>query len=236
MLVINKSVGITTYPKIGIYSNTLINFLIYFFPKMQFIDSIKMGLVHRLDRDTSGLIVCVKNIKASYFFNKEFKNRRVIKTYLSFCLGFFGYFNKGIITGYKRCYKNRVKYISNFKIKELSDSVIKLAHSRVSVIGSKRGVSLLNVYLITGRTHQIRVHLSNINKPVLQDIFYGSRIVLKKKYKDIWLLDRYALHSNILEFFHLKSGELIFLKVKMPDDLYIFFLRLKFWIKKGLTV
>ena len=129
-----------------------------------------------------------------------------------------------MITGHKRHGKNRHKYTTRLEPPKEAGKIVRLAHSKVSVLSMKEGISLVSVELLTGRTHQIRAHFADINKPLVQDELYGGKKALKKimngEVRNACLrIERQALHAHILEFKHPKNGKIMSFSAKMPKDL-----------------
>jgi 23S rRNA pseudouridine1911/1915/1917 synthase len=221
MMVINKSAGLTTHPGNGNQDNTLVNALLFRCQNnLSGINGVmRPGIVHRLDKDTSGLMVVAKNDLAHMELSKQIENRTLKRHYLAICFGVPKPLNGKITKNIGRSKINRLKMIIT-KIGGRSAitnySVQKLYQGGV--------FSLVECRLETGRTHQIRVHMSAISHSLIGDQTYGAR---KKSLDDIdpELKDfvnefpRQALHSYQISFLHPVSKEEMSFEVEFPKDL-----------------
>ena len=213
IIIINKQPGLVVHPGAGNQTGTLVNALLHHDEELRFLP--RAGIVHRLDKDTSGIMVVTKNEFSYLNLVSQLKERKVNRHYLAIVVGepLSGLtINEPIGRHPKLRTKQAVteagkEAITNFKIKER--------------LG---GYTLLNVSLETGRTHQIRVHLAFINFPILGDSVYGGR----KKFaagtteavkKEILKFPRQALHAEKLEFIHPTSGKSVNYSAKTPKDL-----------------
>ena len=213
IIVLNKQPGLVVHPGAGNRTGTLVNALLHHDEELSFLP--RAGIVHRLDKDTSGVMVVAKNEFSYLNLVSQLKERKVNRHYLAIVVGeplSGSTINEPIGRHPKLRIKQAVtdagkEAITNFRIKERMG-----------------GCSLLNVSLETGRTHQIRVHLAFINFPILGDSVYGGR----KKFaartteaakKEILKFPRQALHAEKLEFIHPKSGKKINYSAKIPKDL-----------------
>ena len=213
IVVLNKQPGLVVHPGAGNLTGTLVNALLHHDEELSFLP--RAGIVHRLDKDTSGVMVVAKNEFSYLNLVSQLKERKVNRHYLALVVGeplSGSTINEPIGRHPKLRTKQAVtdagkEAITNFKIQERMG-----------------GYSLLNVSLETGRTHQIRVHLAFINFPILGDSVYGGR----KKFaagtseavkKEILKFPRQALHAEKLEFIHPKSGKKINYSAKIPKDL-----------------
>lgn len=210
--VISKEAGMVTHPASGNTSNTLVNALLYHFKDLSKLSGEeRAGIVHRLDKDTSGLLVVAKNQEVHYKLADMFKDRLVKKTYIALVEGKFEE-EKGKIDlpiGRSRLDRRKMsvsidsgrKSVTHFEVKE----------------EFRAQVTLLDVYPLTGRTHQIRVHLSYIGHPIIADEIYGSRYAAKMA-KKIGL-KRQFLHAHRLEFDHPMTGKKMELEDPLPKEL-----------------
>ena len=213
IIVLNKQPGLVVHPGAGNRTGTLVNALLHHDEELSFLP--RAGIVHRLDKDTSGVMVVAKNEFSYLNLVSQLKERKVNRHYLAIVVGepLSGLtINEPIGRHPKLRTKQAVteagkEAITNFKIKERMG-----------------GYTLLNVSLETGRTHQIRVHLAFINFPILGDSVYGGR----KKFaagtteavkKEILKFPRQALHAEKLEFIHPTSGKSVNYSAKTPKDL-----------------
>ncbi len=211
LLVISKKPGMITHPVPGINKNTLVNALLYYYDELSSLSGRdRAGIVHRLDKDTSGLLIIAKDNNTHRLLSDKFRNREIKKTYVALVLGSFSE-NKGeIILPVGRSRLNRMKMsVSIDKGRE--------AVTRFEVAEEFKYCTLLNVCPRTGRTHQIRVHLSYIGHPVMGDDLYGNSDS-KKLSKELGLA-RQFLHAKKLEFNHPLTGEKISLEDELSDDL-----------------
>ncbi len=207
ILVINKEQGMVVHPGSGVNEGTLCNALLNLYGEdfSTSDDSVRPGIVHRLDKDTSGVMVIAKNKEAHLALTKEFSEHTNEKYYCAIAKGFFsessGYIERRIV----RDKNNRKKFTVTDNKSEGKDALTKFR-----VISQNSEYAFLILRLYTGRTHQIRVHLSSINHPVLGDPIY-SRV--DKKYKDATLM----LHSLRLVIHHPRSGEKMVFRAPLPE-------------------
>ena len=218
-IVVNKNYGMVVHPAYGNYTGTLVNALLYYTNNLSSINgNIRPGIIHRLDKDTSGLILVAKNNYAHAKLASMFTDKTIHKTYLCIVKGNFSEenLNGRIENLIGRDSKNRKKMAV---VKENG----KIAISNYRVIEQVEGYSLVEVAIETGRTHQIRVHMKSINHVILGDSTYGSE---DKNVK------RQMLHAYKLEFLNpLDNKEYIF-KGRLFDDFIEVAKRLKFNIEK----
>lgn len=226
IIVINKPAGMVVHPSPGHADNTLVNALLYHYPDMVITHEQRPGIVHRLDKETSGAMVCARNNAALENLMQSFRDRRVEKIYRAFCWGQFDKSAFDLKTGHKRHTSDRKRYTTKIKAPqdEIAANGNRLAHSHFEVMQSKQKISELRVQLFTGRTHQIRAQLADIGHPLLLDQLYGgvknlgtlSNSALKTA---IAQLTRHALHSERLSFKHPRSGEQLSFIAPLPYDL-----------------
>lgn len=224
VVVVNKPAGLVVHPGYGNYSGTLVNALIYHFqnlPVGQQTD--RPGLVHRIDKLTTGLMVVAKNEPAMAHLSKQFFDRTIERRYLALVWGDFEE-DTGTITGnIGRSHKNR-------KVQDVfpEGDQGKHAVTHWEVVERLGYVTLIQCKLETGRTHQIRVHLAHIGHPLFGDFEYGGDKILKgttfTKYKQFVnncfkILPRQALHARSLGFTHPKTGEWIYLESDLAEDM-----------------
>jgi 23S rRNA pseudouridine1911/1915/1917 synthase len=203
LLVVDKPHGLTTHPSPGQTGHTLVNALLSYYPKLaEMGDSLRPGIVHRLDKDTSGLIIVAKNSQAQLNLINQFKNHSVKKTYLTLVKGHLTP-EQGIIEapiGRDPADRKRMAVVTAGRP----------ARSEYKVVKYLKGYTLLEVKPETGRTHQIRVHLSAIGYPVVGDGVYGVKVPFLK---------RQFLHAYRLSFNLPVSGERVEFKSELPEDL-----------------
>ncbi len=224
LVVINKPAGMVVHPGHGNYSGTLINGLIYHFENLPKNSSNRPGLVHRLDKDTSGLLVVAKNDNSMVHLSNQFANKTSKREYIAMVWGNVKD-DSGKIDNYiGRNPKNRLQ---NIVLDE--DSIVggKRAITNYEVISRMNYVSLVKCTLETGRTHQIRVHMKHIGHTLFNDERYGGDLILKgttfTKYKQFVdncfkLLPRQALHAKTLGFTHPASGKFMEFDSDLPVD------------------
>ena len=224
LVVVNKPAGMVVHPGHGNYSGTLINALIYHFENLPKNSSNRPGLVHRLDKDTSGLLVIAKNDESMVHLSNQFAEKKSKREYIAMVWGNVKD-DSGKIDNYiGRNPKNRLQNIV------LDDDKIengKRAITNYEVLSRMNYVSLVKCTLETGRTHQIRVHMKHIGHILFNDERYGGNSILKgttfTKYKQFVencfkLLPRQALHAKTLGFTHPKTGKFMQFDSEIPKD------------------
>jgi len=225
LLVVNKPAGMVVHPGHGNYSGTLINALIFHFDNLPNNSSDRPGLVHRIDKDTSGLLVVAKTEKAMAHLSAQFKAKTSEREYIAIVWGNLDE-DKGTIEGnIGRHPKNRLQnpvYLDDDAEKG------KPAITHYSVLERLGYVTLVTCKLETGRTHQIRVHMKHIGHTLFNDERYGGNLILKgttfTKYKQFVdncfkVLPRQALHAKTLGFMHPTKQEFMRFESPIPDDM-----------------
>lgn len=218
IIVINKPAGMVIHPGAGINSGTLVNALLFHCEDLSQINGvIRPGIVHRLDKNTSGVMVAAKNAAAHHHLSAQFKARQVKKRYIALVHGEMRE-SEGIIDVPLGRHPKERKRISIHTRKG------RRAITHWRVIGRLRGFSLLEVWPKTGRTHQIRAHLSSRGHPIVGDPEYRrgkwiERIKDPQIREGIIPLKRQALHSERLAFIHPRSGELVEFSASLPEDM-----------------
>ena len=224
LVVVNKPAGMVVHPGHGNYSGTLINALIYHFENLPKNSSNRPGLVHRLDKDTSGLLVVAKNDESMVHLSNQFAEKTSKREYIALVWGNVTDDNGKIDNYIGRNPKNRLQNIV------LDDDKIdngKRAITNYEVLSRLNYVSLVKCNLETGRTHQIRVHMKHIGHTLFNDERYGGDSILKgttfTKYKQFVencfkLLPRQALHAKTLGFTHPKTGKFMQFDSVLPED------------------
>ena len=212
IIVVNKRPGIVIYPAAGHKSGTLLNALIARCGKLAATGApLRPGVVHRLDKETSGLIVFAKNDKAYLDLTRQFREREVKKVYQALVYGNPAKDSDVIRSVIGRSLSDRKKMST--KTRKGKEAVTKF-----KLIERFETASLMQVQIITGRTHQIRVHFTASGHPVLGDKTYGKKTTLKSGQKSI-SFKRQMLHAYSLKFKHPSTGKLIELTAPMPDDM-----------------
>lgn len=226
VIVVNKPAGMVVHPGHGNYSGTLINALVYHFENLPKNSNERPGLVHRIDKDTSGLLVVAKTENTMTHLSKQFFDKTTQREYLALVWGNVEV-DQGTIEGHiGRHPKNRLQ--NTVFEGEDADIKGKPAVTHYSVVERLGYVTLVSCQLETGRTHQIRVHLKHIGHTLFNDERYGGDKILKgthfSKYKQFVencfkTLPRQALHAKTLGFEHPVTGELLQFEAPLPDDM-----------------
>ncbi len=201
--VINKPAGLTVHPAPGNYDNTLVNALLYTFVIEDDDNDFRPGIVHRLDKDTSGLMIIAKNTEYRKKLSELFLNRNITKKYLAICQGKPSFLEKRIEAPIGRDKYNRQK----MAIKDDG----KMAISHFKVMEKYKRAFLAEVTIYTGRTHQIRVHAASMGHALIGDKLYGG--------KELFGFNRQALHSAFLEFNEPDTNKLISIYRQLPEDM-----------------
>jgi 23S rRNA pseudouridine1911/1915/1917 synthase len=213
IIVINKQFGLVTHPGAGNWTGTLANALLNYDSALSRLD--RAGIVHRLDKNTSGLMVVARNEKSQKYLVEQLQSHSVDREYSAIVYGHMiagGMVNEPI----GRDSKDRVKQAVSQNGKE--------ATTHYRAINRFKSHTHVKVILETGRTHQIRVHLSYVGHSLVGDPMYGGRVRFPKKaseeLKEVLLnFNRQALHSKKLTLVHPISGEVMSWKVPLPDDM-----------------
>ena len=222
LVVVNKPPGLVVHPGHGNYSGTLLNGLLHHFEKLPKNSNNRPGLVHRIDKDTSGLLVVAKTEEAMTHLSKQFFDKTSERKYLALVWGDIKE-DKGTIEGaIGRHPKNRLQ-MTVFE----DNSEGKEAVTHFKVLERFGYVTLIECQLETGRTHQIRAHLKFIGHTLFNDERYGGEKILKgtsfTKYRQFVdncfkLLPRQALHAKTLGFIHPETGQKMLYDSPIPDD------------------
>lgn len=213
LLVVNKSANLVVHPAAGNWSGTLVNALLFHDPSLKNIP--RAGIVHRLDKDTTGLMVVAKTLKAHQSLVTQLQERRVKREYLALVHG-------NVIAGATIEGNIGRHPVDRKRMAVVDGGKYALTHYRVEQKLPRH--TLLRVNLETGRTHQIRVHLSWKNLPIIGDKTYGGRLRLPAGITPalrqmILQFPRQALHATQLGLIHPESGEACLWQVAMPDDM-----------------
>ena len=226
VVVVNKPAGMVVHPGHGNYQDTLINGLIFHFEHLPENQNNRPGLVHRIDKDTSGLLVVAKTEQAMTHLAQQFFDKSTQREYIAIVWGNVED-DKGTVEGYiGRHPKNRLQNT----VFEGEDAHLKgkPAVTHYEVIERLGYVTLIRCILETGRTHQIRVHMKHIGHTLFNDERYGGNEILKgthfTKYKQFVdncfkILPRQALHAKTLGFVHPKTQELMHFDAPLPQDM-----------------
>ena len=223
LLLINKPAGLVVHPGHGNYTGTLVNALAYHFENLPMNSSERPGLVHRIDKDTTGLLVIAKTEAAMTHLAKQFEAKTSEREYIALVWGNVKE-DEGTIEGnIARHLKDRMQ-MAVFADPEIGKPAI----THYKVLERFGYVTLVSCVLETGRTHQIRVHMKHIGHPLFNDARYGGDLILKgttfTKYKQFVdncfkILPRQALHAKTLGFTHPVTGEMMRFDTELPQDM-----------------
>lgn len=204
LVIVNKPAGMVVHPANGNQEHTLVHALLYHIKslKASYGETERPGIVHRLDKDTTGILVVAKHEKAHRFLAEQFKDHSIDRVYYALVKGVVQH-DEGICEEpVGRAFVNKKKVV-------VKPSGGKDASTSFKVIKRYDQATLLEVRLKTGRTHQIRVHMSHLGHPVMGDSLYGV--------KSPWI-DRQALHAKVLGFRHPLTGEKMYFESDLPAD------------------
>jgi len=212
LLVVNKQAGLVVHPGAGNPQHTLVNALLYHSPVLQHLP--RAGIVHRLDKETTGLLLVAKTLPAHTSLIRQMQAREIQRHYLALVHGHI--IGGGALdTFYGRHPRNRLKMAVCTHGKQ--------AITQYSVNKQYQCLTLLDITLLTGRTHQIRVHMAHMNHPVVGDPLYGGKSRIPAGISDtlrqtIKQFKRQALHAYTLSFIHPKLQNNLTLTAPLPDD------------------
>lgn len=219
IIIVDKPAGMVVHPAAGNYEGTLVNAVLYHCRDLSGIGGvIRPGIVHRLDKDTSGLIVVAKTDEAHRDLSDQFKKHLVTKVYYAFAFGNFKE-DEGVIEAAVGRHPVDRKKMSVYSRRG------KEALTRWKVIERYGFLSFLEIRIETGRTHQIRVHLNSIGHPILGDNTYGNSTKRVQAVQDTKVrsrlksLRRHALHAGRLAFFHPRTHDKLELEAPLPEDM-----------------
>lgn len=210
ILVVNKPAGLVVHPGTGNWSHTFVNALLYHCQDLNLETTVDLrpGIVHRLDKDTTGLLIAAKTEQAQAKLVAAFASRQVKKIYLAICIG-------------KPKAETIQTYMGRHPTKRTAMAVLsegKLAITHVKPLKTWENLSLAEITLETGRTHQIRVHMQYRSTPILGDPIYGS-----SKANAHYNIHRQLLHAFRLEFSHPITGKQLNFEAPLPEDMKQFF-------------
>ena len=198
IVIINKASGMVVHPASGNYENTLVNALIYRYNLDD--TNVRSGIVHRIDKDTSGLVIVAKNDKTLELLTEMFKNKQIKKTYLAIVDGVINNKSGTISAPITRDVKDRKKMMVG---KDGKNSI-----THFYVLKTFKNNTYLSLNLETGRTHQIRVHMAYIGHPITNDKVYGKENTSFGQY----------LHASKLEFIHPITKKEIRVEAELPEE------------------
>ena len=203
LAIINKQSGLVVHPAVGNLNHTLVNALLYHFNSISN-NGIRPGIVHRLDKDTSGVMVVAKDDKVHEALSLMIKEKKIERTYLALVWGNIRCDKGTIDAPIGRDINNRQKYT-------VTDINSKDSITHFNVLERLDGATLISCKLDTGRTHQIRVHLSYIGNPVVNDPVYCSKKLINKDFGQM-------LHSKSIRFIHPVTGEELYFEAEPPKE------------------
>tara|TARA_B110000014_G_C20061322_1_gene552738 strand:- start:80 stop:1027 length:948 start_codon:yes stop_codon:yes gene_type:complete len=213
ILIINKPMGLVVHPGAGNREHTLVNALLHFDEKLDVLP--RAGIIHRLDKDTTGIMIIARTIESHAHLVDQLQRRDIKRCYKAVTCG-------QLVTG--GVIENKIgRHPKNRKKMTVNENG-KLAVTHYRIIKKYRHYTYLDIQLDTGRTHQIRVHMSNINHPIIGDQLYGKNLSLKKDI-DLTLRNflkkfkRQALHAYSLELEHPRSKKVIGYTAELPNDM-----------------
>jgi 23S rRNA pseudouridine1911/1915/1917 synthase len=223
IIVVNKQAGLVVHPAPGHYSGTLVNGLLYHCPDLGGIGGeLRPGIVHRLDKDTSGTLIVAKNDAAHHHLSRQFKSRQIKKEYLALVHGILKTATGSIKLPIGRHPVDR-KRMSTVSPKG------RTAETKWRVKEEFQGITLLSLNLMTGRTHQIRVHCAAMHHPIVGDKVYRPRHLEKtiakghersdKLLQILKTVKRQMLHAWRLSFCHPHTGEAVSFESPLPGDM-----------------
>jgi 23S rRNA pseudouridine1911/1915/1917 synthase len=230
LIVLNKQPGLVVHPAIGNHTGTLVNALLHHTQKLSHFNTPgRAGIVHRIDKDTSGLLLIAKDEWIHAELSKQFAAHTIDRTYYAVCWGLFKNSTGEVIGNITRSNKDR-------KLFCVHETEGKHAHTFYKVLEEYEFASLVQLNLKTGRTHQIRVHMAYTNHPVFGDatyggrkIAYGSNLAKMKNRVDnlLSIIPRQALHAKTLGFWHPRKNERVIFNSELPDDMQTLIDKLK---------
>ncbi len=193
LIVINKPAGLVVHPGAGNINGTLINALLYYLPNLQSSSIKRPGIVHRLDKNTSGLIIVAKHELSHWKLSAAFQNHEIRKIYRAWCVNKINKSTFELKTGHKRHPTNRKRFTTKHETTRQAHSKFEILNT-FYMVSLKKIVTELKIEIFTGRTHQIRAQLADIGHPILGDSLYNGPKISN--------FDRHALHAEELLFKH----------------------------------
>jgi len=213
LVVVNKPAGMVVYPAAGHAHGTLMNALSYHCKKLTTVGGpLRPGVVHRLDKDTSGVMVIALNDKAYYNLIEQFKHRTINRKYIALVYGNLREDEGEIALKIGRSESDRKKMST--RVRKGKEAV-----TRWKVLKRFGNATLVEARLGTGRTHQIRVHFASIGHPLLGDRTYGKKVEIEAKTRKIILFPRQMLHAELLGFTHPATGAYLEFSSPVPEDM-----------------
>ena len=213
LVIINKPSGLVVHPAVGNPDHTLVNGLLYHFNDISKKNTIRPGIVHRLDKDTSGLMVVAKSDSVHDKLSNMIKDKKIERKYLALVWGVVRHERGRIDAPIGRDFNDRQKYT-------VTDINGKESMTNFEVIERYKDATLIRCKLETGRTHQIRVHLNYIGHPIVNDPVYGRRKIIDKSFGQM-------LHSESIKFIHPVTGEELSFRVDPPEEFNLILSKIK---------
>ena len=213
IIILNKPAGLVVHPGAGNPKHTLVNALLHFDEKLDVLP--RAGIIHRLDKDTTGIMIIARTIESYTYLVNELQERNIKRNYKAIICG-------QLVAG--GVIENKIGRHPVHRTKMAVTDKGKLATTHYRIIKKFQHYTYLDIQLGTGRTHQIRVHMNNEKHPIIGDPLYGKNTFIKKGINAslrefIKNFKRQALHAYNLEFTHPVSKKIISLKAELPDDM-----------------
>jgi len=206
IIAVNKPRGLVVHPGAGNWSGTLVNALLYHCKELHLCSQeVRPGIVHRLDKGTSGVLIAAKRERVQQKLQAQFAGRTVAKSYLALCVG-----NPG--TG--EIYSQIGRHPRNRKQMAVVEQGGREALTEMETLEANEKISLVHIKPLTGRTHQIRVHLAHRGTPVLGDVVYGV-----KQWNERYHRDQQQLHAREITFHHPMRHEVMTIQAPIPGDM-----------------
>ncbi len=219
LIILNKQAHMIVHPARGNTHGTLVNGLAYYCENLSSgLGELRPGIVHRLDKNTTGIMIVTKNDTAQWKVAKQFENRTIKKTYLA------------IVHGTPELTADRISAPLGIHPKKREKYAVRTETGKEAItfyqtIEIFRGFSLIKLTPKTGRTHQLRVHLSHIKHPIVADDMYGGKLVYPWQLKDQQpttedpIINRCALHAHTIEFKHPETEKIVNFEAPLPKDM-----------------
>ena len=213
IIILNKPAGLVVHPGAGNQKHTLVNALLHFDEKLDVLP--RAGIIHRLDKDTTGIMIIARTIESYTYLVNELQKRNIKRNYKAIICG-------QLVAG--GVIENKIGRHPVHRTKMAVTDKGKLATTHYRIIKKFQHYTYLDIQLGTGRTHQIRVHMNNEKHPIIGDPLYGKNTFIKKGIdaslrEFIKNFKRQALHAYNIEFTHPVSKKIISLKAELPDDM-----------------
>ena len=213
IIILNKPAGLVVHPGAGNQKHTLVNALLHFDEKLDVLP--RAGIIHRLDKDTTGIMIIARTIESYTYLVNELQKRNIKRNYKAIICG-------QLVAG--GVIENKIGRHPVHRTKMAVTDKGKLATTHYRILKKFQHYTYLDIQLGTGRTHQIRVHMNNEKHPIIGDPLYGKNTFIKKGINAslrefIKNFKRQALHAYNLEFTHPISKKIISLKAELPDDI-----------------